>query len=174
VAVTSAVTLSAAAVTVGAAIGAGVGVARRCTQENEPLQLVSAVGCGISGAIVLEGITFGVLPVALTLSSYFTHRGLDGRGRWYAALAGSAAGMAAGVGVASLALAIRDTDRSFAAGSVTGVIVAASVPVLALELSHMRRRARERRVETVRRVLVMPVASAVAGGGGWFGIAGTL
>jgi hypothetical protein len=174
VAVASAVTLGAAALTVGVGIGAGLGVARRCVRENEPVEIVSAVGCGIGGAIVLEGVTFGVLPVALTLGSYFTHRKLDGGGRWYAALAGSAVGMAAGVGVAGLALAVRDTDRSFAVGSVAGVIVAASVPVLALELSHLRQRARERRVSSIRRTQVMPVASALAGGGGWLGIAGTL
>jgi hypothetical protein len=166
--VTSTVSLSAAVLAMGTGLGAGVGVARRCENES----LVSGFGCGIAGALVIEGFTFVVLPTALTLGTYFAHRGLDGRGRWYAALAGSGAGVAAGVGV--LAASAKDSDRALVAGAIMGGLVATAMPVLALELSHLRRSGQERRVSRAQRVRVMPVASALPNGGGWLGLVGTL
>ncbi|MDB4972006.1 MAG: hypothetical protein JWN48_347, partial [Myxococcaceae bacterium] len=60
-------------------------------------------------------------------------------------------------------------------GSIVGGLVAASVPVLALELSHARQMKKEREAPraSARRTSVMPIASALPSGG-WVGIAGTL
>jgi hypothetical protein len=171
VAITSAVAVAATAAAIGGGVAAGLGTARRCNDFNN--SGAGAIGCGITGGAVLLGVSLGVMPAALTLSSYFTHRALGGRGRWYAALAGAGVGMAAGTGVLSLALSSKD-DQGLLAGTIIGGLIAASVPVLALELSHGRVLARERRAQTSARSRIMPVASALPNGGAWLGLSGTL
>jgi hypothetical protein len=171
VAITSAVSVAATAAVIGGGVAAGLGTARRCNDYD--YSGAGALGCGIAGGAVLLGVSLGVMPVALTLSSYLTHRALDGRGRWYAALAGAGVGLAAGTGVLSLTLSSKD-DQGLLAGTIIGGLIAASVPVLALELSHGRVLARERRAQTSARSRIMPVASALPNGGAWLGLSGTL
>lgn len=173
VAVTSAVTVSAVALTIGGGLAAGFGRARRCSDHDDSLP--AWIGCGIAGGTVLLGVTFGVLPVALTLGSYLPHHKLSGRGKWYAALAGAAVGIGAGFGVVNIPLAINDARGPMIAGTAAAALVASSIPVLALELSHKRqRRLAPERASTARRTQMMPVASALPQGGAWLGIAGTL
>ncbi|MDB4985017.1 MAG: hypothetical protein JWN04_195, partial [Myxococcaceae bacterium] len=140
IAITSTVTLSAAALAIGGGVGAGFGTARRCHAALP----TDVIGCGVGGGVVLLGVSLGALPIALTLGSYLPHHGLDGRGKWYAALAGAAVGMGAGLGILSLALDGSDSNAAVLTGSIVGGLVAASVPVLALELSHARQMKKER------------------------------
>jgi hypothetical protein len=164
VAVTSAIAVGVTAMTIGVGIAAAQHAMDRCVDRSFGL---GALGCGASGAAVLGAVGIGVLPLALTLGTYLPHRGLDGRGKWYAAFAGTAVGMIAGSGVLAAALGVSDSRASVTTGLVLGGLLAASVPVLALELSHKRRLKLERAPRMV------PVASAVPSGA-WVGVAGTL
>lgn len=167
VGVETAVTLSATAIAIGGGFGAGAATLHSCS-ENALLFLYG--GCSYRATSVTAGVTFGLLPIALTLGSYLPHRGLDGKGRWYAALAGAAVGIGGGLGIVSIPASTKDDGAPLVIGAVAGALFAASMPILALELSHGRQRRREERARPQR---MAPIATALPGGG-WVGIAGTL
>lgn len=170
VAVESAVTLSATAVAIGGALRAGTGAAQRCSRADDgDGELVGWLGCGMKGGMITMDVVFTALPVALTLGSYLSHLALDGRGRWYAALAGAAVGIGGGLGIVSIPAATHDEGAPMVVGAVAAALFAATIPILALELSHGRQ---ERRAKA-RPSRVAPVATALQGGA-WLGVAGRL
>ncbi len=168
VAIEAAVTLSGTAASIGAGLGVGFGVAQRCQERFTYWS--EGLGCGISGATALLSVTFATLPVALTLGSYLPHRALGGRGKWWTSLLGAAVGIGGGLGIVSLPASAKDDGAPLIAGVVVGSLLATSMPILALELSH----GRQQRVAPRHARSVLPMASALPSGGAWVGVAGTL
>jgi hypothetical protein len=165
--VETAVTLSATAVALGGGLGAAAITMNNCQEQSF---LIVGLGCSWRAHSVMMGVTFGLLPLALTMGSYFPHRGLGGKGRWYAALAGAAVGIGGGLGIVSMPASSKDGGAPLVAGAVVGALVAAAMPILALELSHGRQQRRERDARARR---FTPVASSLPHGA-WIGVAGTL
>jgi hypothetical protein len=172
--VTSSITVAAASLSVGSGVWAAHSATKNCVDRVGDWGFL---GCGFRGGAVLMGVTFGTMPIMLTLGSYIPHRSLGGRGQWYAALSGGIVGLGAGIATFSAALSNKEiSNAGLVVGAGVGTLVAASVPVLALELSHMRQRKLDERRQASARAgkrIVTPVATALPGGA-WLGVSGTL
>lgn len=165
--------LAATFAAVGVGIGAGLQTAERCAGSNP--EFGRGVACSVRGSSVLIGLSVGLLPPALLASTYLPHRARGGRGRWWSPFIGAGAGLGAGVATLSTALEVGDGSRAAGiAGTLAGGLLAAAVPVVAVEWSHSRRLRLGRQASERRRQVVSPVASALPSGGAWIGLAGTL
>jgi hypothetical protein len=91
--VETAVTLSATAVAIGGGIGAGYTVLRKCDDE---LGLIANFGCSYQATSMTVGVTFALLPVALTWAATSRIAATAARGagtrRWRVRQWASAAG----------------------------------------------------------------------------------
>ena len=173
IALEAASSLAAAGATVGVAIGAGFRSADKCSGENG--DIAGAWGCSVRGSTILLGVGLALVPGALSAGTYLPHRARGGRGRWWTSVLGTVAGLGAGTAALSAAYAVGDESRvSGITGSIIGGVLALTLPVVAVEWSHSRRRRMERRVSQRRRSVVNPMASALPGGGAWLGLVGTL